>query len=83
MCCFLSFGGAVVLVILKPLFVERKFGISFINGTGIWILLLNIIILFDITAGIFAVGPMFVPPTISLPVVPPPSPEPRSFQEEK
>lgn len=53
-----SFVLAVLLVIVKPLFVAHNLGVSFINGFGIWLLFFNILILFDITAGIFSVGPV-------------------------
>jgi len=78
-CLLFSFIAAVFLVIIKPIVVSHNFGVSFINGIGLWILLLNIIILFDITAGIFAVGPMI---TSIAPTSPPAvRPEVQELQE--
>jgi uncharacterized membrane protein YidH (DUF202 family) len=55
----ISFLVAVALVIVKPLCAEHNFGIAFINGMAVWILLFNLLILFDITAGIFSIGPIY------------------------
>ena len=53
----LSFVVAICLVFVKPLFVEHHFAIAFINGSALWLLFFNVLILFDLTAGIFAIPP--------------------------
>lgn len=62
----LSFVAALVLVFLKPLFVAHHFGVAFINGFALWILVFDIVILYDITSGIFS-----IPPQLGRPASPP------------
>jgi hypothetical protein len=48
---------SLVLVLSKPWFCNYPMGIAIINGLAIWFVLINILILFDITAGIFSIPP--------------------------
>jgi uncharacterized protein YqhQ len=66
----LSFVVALFLVMVKPLFLEHHFAIAFVNGAAIWVLLFDIMILFDMTAGIFAISATLKAP----PSAPPPAP---------
>lgn len=52
-----SFFVAIILVSVKSLFVDHGFGIAFVNGLALWLLLFNLLILLDITVGIFSIGP--------------------------
>ncbi len=52
-----SFLATVALVVVKPIFVQHNVGVAFINGLALWILLFNVLVLTDLTAGIFAIRP--------------------------
>jgi hypothetical protein len=69
-CLIFSFLGAIACVFLKPLFAEHHFAVAFINGACLWVLLFNILILFDITSGIFQIQPQIK----DQPALPPPTP---------
>ena len=64
------FGTSILVVVVKPILVNHNFGVAFVNGTALWLLLLELLILSDLTVGVFSIGPMLpdVPPT---PAVPP------------
>lgn len=68
-----SFVVAIGLVLVKPLFVEHHFAVAFINGFAVLVLLFDVTILFDMTAGIFAISPTIKdPPAADHPTPKPP-----------
>lgn len=74
-----SFVASIALVMVKPILVHHNVGIALLNGLGLWILILNVLILFDITAGIFSIRPIRLsryPPTAPPPSQAPPASPP-------
>lgn len=53
----ISFGIGTVLSVTKPLIGEEPISISLINGTALLLVLINILVLVDITALVFKIKP--------------------------
>ena len=55
------FLAAVIVLILRSHFIENVVAVSFLNGFGLLILLINVLVLVDVNSTVFAIPPLSPP----------------------
>lgn len=59
-CLIASFVAATLIVIIKPLSCESEILKAIINSSALWVLILHILILIDLTSLVFSIEPVFL-----------------------